>query len=120
MESPEIKINKSFNSSNAGLAVLKQELKDTNLLKILDKDCPKHSGFKSSEILTLCIFKNILNISTFTETSEIFEELPELTLKLSRTTISRNLTKIGNMKNYNFYLSKFVEDIIKKYKINPK
>jgi hypothetical protein len=120
VESAQIKINKSYNSENAGLAVLKQELKDTNFLKILDKDCPKHSGFKSSDIFTLCVFKNIMNISTFTETSEIFQDLPELTLNLSRTTISRNLTNIGNIKNYNFYLAKFVEDLIKKYKINPK
>jgi hypothetical protein len=68
VESAQIKINKSYNSENAGLAVLKQELKDTNFLKILDKDCPKHSGFKSSDIFTLCVFKNFMNIPTFTET----------------------------------------------------
>jgi len=120
VESTEITITKSYNSENAGLAVLKQELKETNLLNILDKDCPKHSGFKVSEIFNLCIFKNILNISTFTEASEEFKELPELTLDISRTTISRNLTKIGNLENYNFYLGKFVEDLLKKHKINPK
>ena len=102
MESAQIKITESFNSNNAGLAVLKQELEDSNILKILDKDCPKHSGFKSSEILNLCIFKNILDISTFTETSEKFESMPELCLDISRTTISRNLSKIGKLENHNF------------------
>ncbi len=120
MEFHEITINKSYNSENAGLAVLKQELNETNLLCFLDKECPKHSGFKISEIFNLSIFKNILDISTFTEASEEFKELPELTLDINRTTISRNLTKIGGLSNYNFYLSKFVEILLKKYKINPK
>lgn len=119
VESNKITIKTSYNTQNAGLAVLKQELSETNLLNIMDEECPKHSGFKASEIFNLCIFKNILNIPTFTETSEKFEEIPELTLNINRTTIGRNLMRIGKLDNYNFYLNKFVVDLLKKHKIDP-
>ena len=39
-------------------------------------------------------------------------------MTIDRTSIVRNLVKIGNLANYNFYLSKFVENLIKKHKIN--
>jgi len=38
-------------------------------------------------------------------------------MTIDRTSIVFYLVKIGNLINYNFYLSKFVENIIKKYKI---
>ncbi len=113
-----ILIKTGFNTQNAGLAVLKQELEEGNLLNYMDSQCKKHSGFKTSEIFNLCIFKNVLNISTMTETSEKFSDIAEFNLNIDRTTIGRNLAKIGNLDNYNFYLSKFVEDLLKKHKIN--
>jgi len=110
----------SFNTHNAGLAVLRKELNEGNLLNFMDLECPKHSGFKTSEIFSLCIFKNVLNISTMTETSEKFQDIAEFNLTIDRTTIGRNLAKIGNLDNYNFYLSKFVEKLLKKHKIKAK
>ena len=112
-----ITIKESFNTQNAGLAVLKKELYEGSLLNYMDSELPKRSGFKTSEIFNLCIFKNILDITTLTETSEKFQEIGELDINIDRTSIARNLAKIGNLENYNFYLSKFVEDIISKYKI---
>ena len=117
MEFPKITIKESFNTQNAGLAVLRKELNEGYLLNYMDSELPKRSGFKTSEIFNLCIFKNVLDITTLTETSEKFSDIPELSMKLDRTTIARNLAKIGNLDNYNFYLSKFVENLIKKFKI---
>lgn len=118
MESSQITIKESFNTQNAGLAVLRKELNEGSLLNYMDSELPKHSGFKTSEIFNLCIFKNVLDISTLTETSEKFQDIAELNLNIDRTTIARNLAKIGSLTNYNFYLSKFVENLIKKHKIN--
>jgi len=115
---PDIKIKNGYNTESAGLAVLRKELNEANILNFLDKQCPKHSGFKVSEIFSLCVFKNVLNIQTMTETSEKFEQIPEFNLKINRTTIARNLIRIGKLKNYNFYLSKFVEYLLKKYRID--
>lgn len=114
-----IRIKNGYNTNNAGLAVLREELNEANFLNFLDKECPKHSGFKTSEIFSLCVFKNVLDIPTYTETSEEFADIAEFNLNIDRTTIGRNIAKIGNFQNYNFYLSKFVEDLLKKHKINP-
>ena len=113
----QIIINNKSNTNFAGLAILKKELIEANFLNFLDKECPKHSGFKASEIFSLCVFKNVLDISTYTETAEEFEEISEFNLKIDRTTIGRNISKIGNLENYNIYLSKFVEDLLKKYRV---
>jgi len=119
VEFPKITIKESFNTQNAGLAVLKKELNAGLLLNYMDSELPKRSGYKTSEIFNICIFKNVLDITTLTETSEKFQEIGELDMTLDRTSIARNLAKIGNLKDYNFYLSKFVEDLIKRHKINP-
>lgn len=118
MVSEQIKPNKGFNTNHAGLAILKKELNEIKILNFLDNKCPKHSGFKTSEILTTLIFKNILGIKTYTETSEEFKEISEFNIDIDRTTLGRNIKKIGSLTNYNFYLSYIVKDILNKNKVN--
>ncbi len=115
-----IKPNKGFNTNNAGLAILKKELNEIKILNYLDKKCPKHCGFKISEIMSTLIFKNILGIKTYTETSEEFKESSESQIDINRTTLGCNISKIGSLIDYNFYLSYMVTEILKKNNLSNK
>ncbi len=108
---------KQFNTTTAGLAVLKQELKETGILNFIDRECPKNSGYPVSEIVTSSIVKNILDIPTFTEAAEKIKELPEFNSKAYRTTLSRNIRRVGKLKQYNMPLSLFGTYFIEKFGI---
>ncbi len=107
-----------FNTTTAGLAVLKQELKETKILNFIDMECPKLYGYPVSEIITSHIVKNVLNISTYTQTSEELSEIPEFHSSAYRTTLARNIRRVGRLENYNFPLSMFRTYFIKKFGIN--
>lgn len=108
---------KQFNTTTAGLAVLKQELKETGILNFIDRESPKNSGYPVSEIITSCIVKNVLDIPTFTEAAEEIKELPEFPSKAYRTTLSRNIRRVGNINQYNMPLSFFGTYFINKFGI---
>lgn len=106
-----------FNTNTAGLTVLMKELKETRLFNLIDSKCPKNSGYLVSDIVTTSIIKNILNIPTYTETSEEIKELPEFDCKAYRTTLGRNIRRVGKLDDYNIFLSILVTDFVKKFKI---
>lgn len=107
-----------FNTTTAGLAVLKQELKETGIMNFIDMECPKNSGYPVSEIVTTSIIKNVLNISTYTETAEEIKELPEFNSQAYRTTLARNIRRVGKLESHNMPLSLFNTYFINKFNIN--
>jgi hypothetical protein len=106
-----------FNSTTVGLKVLKKELNKTKILEKIDKLCPKLSGYSVSKIFTASIFKNILNVPTYTQTQEEFMETPEFECLANRTTLGRNIQRLGKLENYNCILLTLVIFIITTFKI---
>ena len=108
------------NTQTAGIAVLNKELIKSQILDKINDKCKKHSGFLASEIISIGIYKNILNISTLTETAEVFEDIPEYSLTLNRTTLARNFARIGKLRLHNEFLYLQVKYILKKFKVKKK
>jgi hypothetical protein len=119
MVSTKKQIPKQFNTVTVGLTVLKQELEETRLLNFIDLECPKNSGYPVSGIVTSSLIKNILNIQTYTETSEELKELPEFHSQAYRTTLARNIRRVGKINTCNMTLTMFSEYFLNKFKINP-
>ncbi len=113
------KIPDEFNTNTPGLSIIKKELKETKILDLIDDKFPKHSGFPVSKIVETCIYKNIRNIKTFTETSEEFLVTPEHSININRTTLARNCKRIGKYNDLNFFLMKLLKPLLKKFKVKP-
>jgi hypothetical protein len=105
------------NTETAGIAVLNKELVKSKILDKINDKCKKHSGFPASDIVSVGIYKNILNISSLTETAEVFEDIPEFSLSLNRTTLARNFARLGGLELHNEFLQSHVKHILKTLKV---
>lgn len=103
-----------------GIAILKNELFKSKILDSIDSKNIKHSGFKLSDIISIGIYKNLLNISTLTEASEYFRDSFESPININRTTISRNFNLIGKLDIHNSILKEQVDYILKRFNIKRK
>lgn len=108
-----------FNTNTAGITVLKKELNKTKILNFIDMECPKNSGYPVSEIVTSSIIKNVLNIDTFKETTEELRKMPEFECFADRTTLGRNIRRVGKISGFNIPLSLYGSYFIKNFKIHP-
>jgi hypothetical protein len=65
------------------------------------------------------VVKNVLGINTLTETQEQLVTLPEMKISINRTTLSRNLSYLGDLELCNTLLLDFSKQIIEDFKIKP-
>ncbi len=104
-----------FNTDSAGIEIIKRELEASGILDFIDEKIKKHSGFNISDIVSTCVYKNTMNLKTFTETAEEFLHTPEWSIDINRTTLSRNCKNIGAFDNLNIFLEHNVQYALKKF-----